>query len=91
MRRRRPHQADVAQLDESCGSGAARVRRALRYTLLAWLGSVYGAHIFRFFSRYDKLVVIALISLAVIAGVVVLALTLRRRKTRRKRPQAKAA
>jgi membrane protein YqaA with SNARE-associated domain len=65
--------------------------RALRYTLLAWLGSVYGAHIFRFFGRYYKPVLIVLVALAVIGGMVAVALLMRRRKVKRETRQAKAA
>jgi membrane protein YqaA with SNARE-associated domain len=65
--------------------------RALRYMLLAWLGSVYGAHIFRFFGKYYKPVLIALIVLAAIGGVTAIVLLMRRRKVKRETRQAKAA
>jgi len=43
--------------------------RALRYSIDAYLGVLYGNHIVRFFSRYDKLAVGVLIGLAVVGGI----------------------
>jgi membrane protein YqaA with SNARE-associated domain len=54
--------------------------RGLRYSLAAWLGSLYGTHILRFFARYDKPAIGVLVGLAVIGSVITLIQYLRSRK-----------
>jgi len=49
--------------------GALVVGRGVRYAIAAYLGALYGNHIMRFFSRYDKWTVGILIGLAVVGGV----------------------
>ncbi|HKV93227.1 MAG TPA: VTT domain-containing protein [Candidatus Angelobacter sp.] len=51
---------------------AVGTARAIRYGLLAWLGSVYSKQIFGFFSRYYKPLFWTLIGLAVIGGMAAL-------------------
>ena len=60
--------------------GALTLGRGLRYTIAAGLGYVYGNHVLRFFSRYDKLAVAILVGLAVIGAVLSLAQYLRIKK-----------
>ncbi len=50
--------------------GALVLGRAVRYSIAAYLGFVYGRHILRFFSRYNKPAIAILVGLAVIGGVV---------------------
>jgi len=52
--------------------GALVLGRGVRYSVAAYLGALYGRHILRFFSRYDKLAVGILIGLAVVGGIVTL-------------------
>lgn len=59
--------------------GALAVGRGIRFTILAVLGTIYGTHIVRFFAKYYKPALIALISFAVIAGVLALSKYLRYR------------
>jgi len=47
---------------------ALALGRAVRYSIAAYLGALYGRHILRFFDRYDKLAVGILIGLAVVGG-----------------------
>jgi membrane protein YqaA with SNARE-associated domain len=49
---------------------ALALGRAVRFTIVAGLGAIYGRHIVRFFSRYYKPALFTLIGLAVIAGIV---------------------
>lgn len=49
---------------------ALALGRAVRFTILAGLGAIYGRHIVRFFSQYYKPALFALIGLAVIGGIV---------------------
>src|SRR6202034_1489561 len=49
--------------------GALVLGRAVRYSIAAYLGFLYGNHIVRFFSRYYKLTLAILISLAVVGGI----------------------
>ncbi len=51
---------------------ALALGRAVRFTIVAGLGAMYGRHIVRFFSRYYKPALFVLIGLAVVGGVVVL-------------------
>jgi membrane protein YqaA with SNARE-associated domain len=59
--------------------GALTLGRGVRYSVAAYLGALYGRHILRFFSRYDKLAVGILIGLAVIGGILTLIQYLRYR------------
>jgi membrane protein YqaA with SNARE-associated domain len=59
--------------------GALVLGRGIRYAVAAYLGALYGSHILRFFSRYDKWTVGILIGLAVVGGVLSLVQYLRSR------------
>jgi membrane protein YqaA with SNARE-associated domain len=48
---------------------AVGVARAIRYGLLAWLGSIYSKQIFGFFQHYYRLMLWTVVTLAVIGGV----------------------
>jgi len=48
---------------------ALALGRAVRFTIVAGLGAIYGRHIVRFFSRYYKPALIILIGLAVVGGI----------------------
>jgi membrane protein YqaA with SNARE-associated domain len=48
--------------------GALTLGRGIRYSIAAGLGYLYGNHILRFFSRYDKPAIAILVGLAVIGG-----------------------
>jgi membrane protein YqaA with SNARE-associated domain len=50
--------------------GALVLGRAVRYSIAAYLGFVYGRHILGFFDRYNTPAIAILIGLAVIGGVV---------------------
>ena len=47
---------------------ALALGRGVRYSLLAYLGSIYGRHILRWFGRYYRPVLYVLIALAVVGG-----------------------
>jgi membrane protein YqaA with SNARE-associated domain len=49
---------------------AVGLARTIRYTLLAFLGSLYSAHILSFFRRYSRPLLWLFLSLAVVTGVV---------------------
>jgi membrane protein YqaA with SNARE-associated domain len=49
---------------------ALALGRALRFTIVAGLGAIYGRHIVRFFSQYYKPALFTLIALAVVGGIV---------------------
>jgi membrane protein YqaA with SNARE-associated domain len=51
---------------------ALALGRALRFTIVAGLGAIYGRHIVRFFSQYYKPALFILIGLAVVGGVMAL-------------------
>src|SRR5713101_6700588 len=51
---------------------ALALGRAVRFTIVAGLGAIYGRHIVRFFSRYYKPALFTLIALSVVGGVVAL-------------------
>jgi len=51
---------------------ALALGRAIRYTILAFLGARYGRHIKRFFSQYYKQTLAALIAFVVLGGVLAL-------------------
>jgi len=59
---------------------ALSLGRAIRYTILAYLGAHYGSHIIRFWARYYKPTLIVLIALSVFGGLYGLFEYLRRRK-----------
>ena len=54
--------------------------RAVRYSIAAYFGALYGNHIVRFFARYDKLAVGVLVGLAVVGGILSLIQYLRYKK-----------
>src|SRR6201997_4101552 len=58
---------------------ALAVGRGLRYTILAYLGVVYGRHFLRFFNKYTKPTLFVLIGMSVIAGIAALLAYLRYR------------
>src|SRR5271169_6643394 len=49
--------------------GALVLGRGVRYSIGAYLGVLYGTHILRFFSRYNKEAVAVLVALAVVGGI----------------------
>ncbi len=49
--------------------GALALGRAVRFTIVAGLGAIYGRHIVKFFSQYYKPALFTLIAFAVIAGI----------------------
>lgn len=51
---------------------ALALGRAVRFTIVAGLGALYGRHIVRFFSHYYKPALIILIGLAVVGGILAL-------------------
>ena len=51
---------------------ALALGRAVRFTIVAGLGAIYGRHIVRFFSQYYKPALFILIGLAVVGGVMAL-------------------
>jgi membrane protein YqaA with SNARE-associated domain len=59
---------------------ALTLGRIVRYSILAWLGSIYGTHILRFFNQYYKPALAILIGLAVIGTVLSIVQYLRYRK-----------
>jgi membrane protein DedA with SNARE-associated domain len=60
--------------------GALALGRGIRFSILAYLGSVYGRHITTFFDRYYKPTLAILIFLVVVGGIVALIQYLRHRK-----------
>ena len=61
--------------------GALAFGRALRYMLVAGLGSLYGDPIVGFFSQYYKPAVLVLVGLALIGGILTLLEYLRSRRS----------
>jgi len=59
---------------------ALTLGRGIRYSIAAYLGFIYGNHILRFFSRYNKPALAILIGLAVVGGLVSLIQYLRYRR-----------
>ena len=59
---------------------ALALGRSIRYTALAYLGSIYGRHILRWFSRYYHPLLYILIASAIVGGLVGLYFWLRYRK-----------
>jgi membrane protein YqaA with SNARE-associated domain len=51
---------------------ALALGRGLRYTILAYLGVIYGRQFLRFFNRYTKPTFYALLAISVIAGIIAL-------------------
>src|ERR1700693_5123936 len=72
--------AGAMQYSQKKFLGALVLGRGVRYTIVAGLGALYGRHIVRFFSRYDKPALAVLIVLAVVAGVLSLIQYLRYRR-----------
>lgn len=60
--------------------GSLALGRAIRFSILAGLGAMYGTVITNFFSKYYKPALIFLVSLSVIAGILALIGYYRRRK-----------
>jgi membrane protein YqaA with SNARE-associated domain len=52
--------------------GALVLGRGVRYSIAAYLGVLYGTHILRFFSRYNREALAVLIGLAVVGGILTL-------------------
>jgi len=67
--------------------GALAFGRALRYMLVAGLGSLYGDPIVGFFSQYYKPAVLVLVGLALIGGTLTLLEYLRSRRSGQQQPQ----
>jgi len=61
--------------------GALALGRGIRFSILAYLGSVYGRHIATFFARYYRPTLAILIFLVVVGGIVALVQYLRHRKS----------
>lgn len=61
--------AGAMQYSRKKFGAALALGRAVRFTIVAGLGAIYGRHIVRFFSRYYKPALFSLIALAVIGGV----------------------
>jgi len=58
---------------------ALALGRGLRYGILAYLGILYGRHFLRFFNKYTKPTIYALVAMSVIAGIAALVTYLRYR------------
>jgi membrane protein YqaA with SNARE-associated domain len=75
--------------------GALAIGRGVRYTLLAYLGSLYGHSIIRWMHRYSKPMMILVIVLSVAGGLFAIYSWLRHRrektKTKKQRPAQAAA
>jgi len=59
---------------------AVGLARAIRYSLLAWLGSMYSKQIFGFFHHYYRPMLWTVVSLAVIGGLLALYWTWKRKR-----------
>jgi membrane protein YqaA with SNARE-associated domain len=59
--------------------GALILGRSLRYGILAYLGVLYGRHFLRFFNKYTKPTIYALVGMSVVAGIGALVTYLRYR------------
>ena len=59
---------------------AVGLARAIRYSLLAWLGSMYSKPIFGFFHKYYRPMLWTVVSLAVIGGLLALYWTWKRKR-----------
>ena len=64
--------------------------RGVRYTLLAYLGSIYGRQILRWFGRYYQPLLYVLIALAVVGGLAGLYFWWRLRRRKKKGPGSKS-
>jgi membrane protein YqaA with SNARE-associated domain len=62
--------------------GALILGRGVRYSIAAYLGALYGRHVLRFFSRYEKPAVGILVGLAVVGGILTLIQYLRSKNIR---------
>lgn len=58
---------------------ALTLGRSVRYTILAYLGVVYGRHFLRFFNKYTRPTVFVLVGMSLIAGIAALITYLRYR------------
>ena len=58
---------------------ALTLGRSLRYGILAYLGVLYGRHFLRFFNKYTKPTIYALVAMSVVAGIAALVTYLRYR------------
>ena len=54
--------------------------RGIRYSIAAYFGALYGRHVLRFFSRYEKPALAILIGLALVGGILSLIQYLRYKK-----------
>jgi len=61
--------AGAMQYSRQKALAAIALGRGLRYGVLAYLGVLYGRHFLRFFNRYTKPTVYALVAMSAIAGV----------------------
>jgi membrane protein YqaA with SNARE-associated domain len=59
---------------------AVGLARAIRYSLLAWLGSMYSKQIFGFFHQYYRPILWTVIGLAVAGGIAALLWTVKRKR-----------
>ncbi len=59
---------------------ALGLARALRYSLLAWLGSMYSSQIFGFFHQYYQPILWTVVALAVMGGIAALYWTWKRKR-----------
>jgi membrane protein YqaA with SNARE-associated domain len=60
--------------------GALILGRGIRYSIAAYFGALYGRHVLRFFSRYEKPALAILIGLALVGGILSLIQYLRYKK-----------
>jgi membrane protein DedA with SNARE-associated domain len=67
---------------------ALALGRGLRYGVLAYLGVLYGRHFLRFFNRYTKPTVYALVAMSAIAGLAALVAYFRYRSQGGRAPHA---
>ena len=71
---------------------ALTLGRSLRYGILAYLGVLYGRHFLRFFNKYTKPTIYALVAMSVVAGIAALVTYLRyRHQAFKNEPPAGAA
>jgi membrane protein YqaA with SNARE-associated domain len=72
--------AGAMQYSQKKFLAALTLGRAVRYSVVAWLGFHYGRHILRFFDQYYKPALAVLIGLAVIGTVITIVQYLRYKK-----------
>ena len=73
--------AGVLQYSRKKFLGALTIGRGIRFSILSFMGSIYGRHIISFFSHYYKTTLITLISLAVLGSIVPIVQYLKSRKS----------